>query len=1002
MTPTLGDSTLAARLRREIEGDVLFDPLTRGIYSTDASIYQIEPVGVVVPRHAEDIRRAVQIASEVGVPIIPRGGGTGQAGQTIGRGLIVDTSKYLRTVEAVDAEAQTARVQPGLVLDHLNAHLAPTGLFFPVDVATASRATLGGMVGNNSAGARSIRHGHTVGHVRAIEAVMADGTAARFGADREESRPLAGPPGHPDGGTDPPDPGASDRAGSVAAAAQAMAWPGASLALDGQARVAGLQAAMAALHAREAAELERRIPRVPRHVAGYNLQRMGGPGPNLADILVGSEGTLAFFTRLELSLAPLPGARVLGICHFDSLGGALNTVQHVVTLEPTAVELVDAAMLRLARGNPDFAAALDTFVRGDPGALLVVEFAGPEAGALVRRLDDLGQLLGDLGHPHAVVPVVEPDGQARVWEVRKAGLNIAMSMKGDRKPVAFMEDCAIPLPRLAEWEERANRVFAGHGTRAIWYAHASVGLLHVRPALNLKAAEDVARMRAIVEECFEIVRDLGGSHSGEHGDGRIRSEFHERMLGPRLVRAFEEVKDTFDPEGVFNPGSVVRAPRMDDRSLFRYRPDYAPLILPTVLDWSEWGGFAGAIEMCNNNGTCRKRDPGVMCPSYRVTQDEVHTTRGRANALRLAVTGQLGPEALSSDALYEAMDLCVGCKGCKRECPTGVDMARMKIEFLHAYRSRHGLPLRDRLVSYLPRYAPRAWRLRPMLNLPNRAKPLAALGERVLGFSSRRPLPEWSAAPFVERRGSTLGEGPPVVLLVDTFSTWFEPDIARAARRVLGAAGYSVSTVPWPDGGRPVCCGRTFLNAGLVDEARKEMIRLREALLPAVEAGAEVVGLEPSCLLTLRDELPALLPDPASARLAGASLLLEELLDPARGDDRLTLAALPDGSVRVHGHCHEKAFAAMGALERVLGRIPGAAVDVIASGCCGLAGSFGYEAEHAELSLAMGELELLPAVRATPTTTALVANGTSCRRQILDGAGREAVHLAELLAQIVT
>jgi FAD/FMN-containing dehydrogenase/Fe-S oxidoreductase len=985
VTPPPGDSALAARLRREIEGEVLFDLLTRGIYSTDASIYQIEPVGVVVPRNAEDVRRAVQIAAEAGVPVIPRGGGTGQAGQTIGRGLIVDTSKYLRTVEALDTEARTVTVQPGLVLDHLNAHLAPTGLFFPVDVATASRATLGGMAGNNSAGARSIRYGHTVGHVRAIEAVLADGTAARFSEGDGPPPALVGEPGRGPGG----------------AAATAIGSPRASLALDGQGRVAGLLATMNALHARESDELERRIPQVPRHVAGYNLQRMGGPSPNLADILVGSEGTLAFFTRLELSLAPLPGARVLGICHFASLGGALDTVQHIVTLDPSAVELVDAAMLRLARGNPDFAAALDTFVKGDPGALLVVEFAGPDRAALARRLDDLSRLLGDLGHPDVVVPVVEPAGQARVWEVRKAGLNIAMSMKGDRKPIAFMEDCAIPLPRLAEWEERANRVFASHGTEAIWYAHASVGLLHVRPALNLKAAEDVGRMRAIVEECFEIVRDLGGSHSGEHADGRIRSEFHERMLGSRLVRAFEDVKDAFDPTGLFNPGSVVRPPRMDDRDLFRYGPDYAPRALPTVMDWSEWGGLAGAIEMCNNNGTCRKTDPGVMCPSYRVTQDEVHTTRGRANALRLAVTGQLGPEALSSDALYDAMDLCVGCKGCKRECPTGVDMARMKVEFLHAYRGRHGLPLRDRLVSYLPRYAPRVRRLRPLLSLPNRAKPLAALGERMLGFSSRRPLPEWSATPYVERRGSKRGDGPPVVLLVDTFATWFEPEIARAALRVLAAAGYSVSTVPWPDGGRPVCCGRTFLNAGLVPEAREEMLRLREALLPAVDAGAKVVGLEPSCLLTLRDEAPALLPDPASDRLADASLLLEELLDPARADDGLALGALDGGEVRVHGHCHEKAFAAMGALERVLGRIPGATVDVIASGCCGLAGSFGYEAEHAELSLAMGELDLLPAVRATPTSATLVANGTSCRRQILDGAGREAVHLAELLAQVL-
>jgi FAD/FMN-containing dehydrogenase/Fe-S oxidoreductase len=963
----LGDPGLAARLRREQRGDVLFDPLNRGIYSTDASIYQIEPVGVVVPRDAEDIRTVVQIASDAGVPVIPRGGGTGQAGQTIGRALIVDTSKYLRGIDRVDAEVGTATVQPGLVLDHLNAYLRPLGLFFPVDVATANRATLGGMTANNSAGARSIRYGHTVEHVRAIEAVLADGTAARFGP--------------------------AVTSGTKAGVGSA----GASLALDGQERGDALAAAVRALHDREADELARRIPPVPRHVAGYNLHRMGGPEANPAHILVGSEGTLAFFTRLEVSLAPLPAARALGICHFPSVHAALDTVQHIVELGPSAVELVDAAMVGLARGNPEFREALETFVRGTPGALLIVEFSGADATGLAPALGGLDQLLADLGHVDAIVPVLEPARQALVWNVRKAGLNIAMSMKGDRKPIAFMEDCAIPLARLGEWEERANAVFRRHGTEAIWYAHASVGLLHIRPALNLKAAEDVGRMRSIMEECFEIVADLGGSHSGEHGDGRIRSEFHERMLGTRLVRAFEQVKDTFDPDGLFNPGSIVWPPRMDDRSLFRYSPDYAPRSLPTVLDWEEWGGLAGAVEMCNNNGTCRRRDPGIMCPSYRVTQDEVHTTRGRANALRLALTGQLGKAGLESDELYQAMDLCVGCKGCRRECPTGVDMARMKIEFLHAYRRSHPLSTRDRLVSYLPRYAPRVWRLAPILNLTGRIGFLADAAERAVGLTRRRPLPEWSRVPFLEPRGTARGQGTPALLLVDTFSTWFEPEIARAAQRVLAAAGYRVATAPWSDG-RPICCGRTFLYAGLVDEARVEMGRLRRALVPALaDPDAVIVGLEPSCLLTLRDEMPALLPDADSRRIARAALLLEEVLDPQRGADDLALGDLPHSTIHLHGHCHEKAFAAMGALERTLARIPRSEVDVIESGCCGMAGSFGYESEHVEVSMAMGELALLPAVRAASQEALLVANGTSCRRQIADGTGREAIHLAQAL-----
>jgi Fe-S oxidoreductase len=469
------------------------------------------------------------------------------------------------------------------------------------------------------------------------------------------------------------------------------------------------------------------------------------------------------------------------------------------------------------------------------------------------------------------------------------------------------------------------------------------------------------------------------------------------MLGSRLTRAFEEIKDAFDPDGVFNPGSIVRTGRMDDRSIFRYGPDYAHRSLPTVLDWSAWGGLGGAVEMCNNNGACRKRDPGVMCPSYRVTRDEKHTTRGRANALRLAVTGQLGSDALTSDEMYDAMDLCVGCKGCKRECPTGVDMARMKIEFLHGYRKNHGLPLRDRLVSFLPRFAPRARHFAPMLNLRNRSRALAAMGETLTGMSRRRDLPQWSATPFVHRDGLTVGEGEPVVLFVDTFSTWFEPEVARDALTVLEAAGYRVEVPAWPGGARPLCCGRTFLNAGLVDQARIEMRRMMTALAHGDDA--PIVGLEPSCLLTLRDELPALFPGEEGRRMADRALLLEELLDPERGPDDLMLGSLDAGGIKVHGHCHEKAFDAVGPMERVLGRIPDLDVEVIESGCCGMAGSFGYEAEHYGLSIAMAELDLLPAVRSTPHDWVLVANGTSCRHQVADGVGREALHLARVLAK---
>jgi len=567
-----------------------------------------------------------------------------------------------------------------------------------------------------------------------------------------------------------------------------------------------------------------------------------------------------------------------------------------------------------------------------------------------------------------------------------------------------------PLDRLAEWYDRVTEVIEGNGTRAIWYAHASVGCLHVRPALDLKQPKDVRRLRAIAEGAFTIARELGGSHSGEHGDGIIRSEFIEPMLGKRLAGAFEEIKTHFDPTGTFNPGKIVRPPRMDDRSLFRYFPAYRPEPLPTALDWSEWRGFAGAIEMCNNNGACRQREPGVMCPSFRATADERHSTRGRANALRLALTGQLGPDAWDSPELYEAMDLCIGCKGCRRECPTGVDMARMKIEYLNRYRATHRLSPRDRAIAYLPRYARWLSRVPSLANARNHLGFLAAAGDRWLGFAADRPLPPWTARPFRETpRGSKSGshgrpgdpssDRPEVVLFVDTFTRYFEPKNARAAVRVLEAAGYRV--LEPPGGGRPVCCGRTFLNAGLVGAARAEMERLVGRFLPYAKRGIPIVGLEPSCLLTLRDELLVVRPGEEAKTIAAGARLFSELLAEG-GLEGLALEPLPVPTALVHGHCHEKAFGAADATLRLLEAIPGMDASPIQAGCCGMAGSFGYEREHAELSRKIGELELMPAVRESLEQTWIVANGTSCRHQIRDLGGREAVHVARVLERALS
>ncbi|MCP5155400.1 MAG: FAD-binding protein [Ectothiorhodospiraceae bacterium] len=957
-----GDPRLANRLRREVRGEVLFDAASRGRYSTDASIYQIEPIGVLVPRSTDDVVAAMAIAREEGVPVLARGAGTSQCGQTVGEALVVDVSKHLADVVALDREARRVRVQPGIVLDHLNARLRNEKLFYPVDVSPANRATIGGMTGNNSCGSRSIRYGNMVHNVHAIEAVLADGTHARFG-------PVPGNLGD----------------------------------IGGGARYLDIVQRLRAIAARESDEIARRIPKVLRRVGGYNIDSIAPTGHNMAHMLVGSEGTLGFFTEIELDLQPIPSHRVLGVCHFPTFYAAMDATRHIVALDPSAVELVDRTLIELSRDIEMFRATVERFVRGKPDALLLVEFAGEDRDALLRQLAALVELMSDLGFPGAVVEATEPGFQRAVWDVRKAGLNIMMSMKGDGKPISFIEDCAVRLEDLAEYTRRLDEVFARHGTTGTWYAHASVGCLHVRPIVDLKDPAGARTMRAIAEEAFAMVREYEGSHSGEHGDGIVRSEFHEVMFGPRIVRAFEEVKDTFDPEGMMNPGKIVHPHRMDDRSLMRYKPGYAALPVETALDWSAWGGLTEAVEMCNNNGTCRKSNPGVMCPSFRATQDEKHVTRGRANTLRLAVTGQLGRDALTSDALYETMDLCVGCKGCKRECPTGVDMARMKIEFLHHYRKRHGLRLKDRLIGYLPRYAPLAGRVPWLANLRDAVPGLAALSERVAGLSAARSLPRWRRDWFGSR-DEDVSTSPEhargeVALLADTFSRWFEPENLRAAMRVLVAAGYRVHLVEPADGGRPLCCGRTFLAAGLVEEARTEARRLAAALAPHVARGVSIVGLEPSCLLTLRDELTVLLPAHEVEGLPARARLLEEFLadEHAAGRLALRLRALPQRFALLHGHCHQKAFGAMPAVQTVLGLIPELTVQTVESSCCGMAGAFGYEAEHQAVSMRMAEMDLLPAVRAAGPDTILVADGTSCRHQIADGAGREAIHVARVL-----
>ncbi|BAN27339.1 FAD-binding and (Fe-S)-binding domain-containing protein [Caballeronia insecticola] len=975
---------LQARLQRELKGDVLFDRASRGRYATDASIYQIVPLGVVVPKDQADLRLALQIAADQHASVLARGAGTSQCGQTVGEALVIDTTKWLNNIVHFDKEARTVTVEPGVVLDHLNAWLKPHGLWFPVDVSTSAQCTIGGMAGNNSCGSRSMEYGIMVHNVEAIDAILADGHEARFGK---------------------------------------------LLGMAHDTRTRDLVDGVRGIALRERDELRERIPKVLRRVAGYNLDLFDCQSPlafsesgepNLANLLVGSEGTLAFSRQLTLKLAPLPAHKMLGVVNFASFYAAMDMTQHIVKLGPVAVELVDRTMIDLAMSNPAFRPVIEKALVGSPQAVLLVEFAGADRDTQVAKLAQLVELMSDLGLPDSVVQMPEAGAQKALWEVRKAGLNIMMSMKGDGKPVSFIEDCAVPLEHLADYTARLTDVFRKHDTEGTWYAHASVGTLHVRPILDMRR-DGAVKMRAIAEEAAAMVREYKGAYSGEHGDGLCRGEWVAWQYGPRINEAFSGIKRLFDPENRLSPDRIVAPPKMDDVANFRFPPTYREHALEPALDWSAWnvtrdpltgeerapgsggdlaGGLAKAVEMCNNNGHCRKFDAGTMCPSYRITKDEQHVTRGRANTLRLALSGQLGEDGLASQDVKDVLDLCVSCKGCKRDCPTGVDMARIKIEARSAWTTRHGVRMRERLIAYLPRYAPFASRMPVLANALDKTMPAASRWLKTkLGIAPQRGFPRFTKSFLANALSTQVASATNEVLLfVDTFNNYMEPENARAAKRVLEAAGYAVRlNVNGEE--RPLCCGRTFLAAGLVDEAKEEARRTLDALLPYVERGVAIVGLEPSCLLSLRDEFLAYGYGEAARKLADASFLFEEFLvrEHAQGRLHLKLGPLGTSNALLHGHCHQKAFDAVRPIEQVLGWIPGLEVKTIESSCCGMAGSFGYEAEHYEASQAMAELSLLPAVRAA-SDAMIVADGTSCRHQIADGAQREALHVARVLA----
>jgi FAD/FMN-containing dehydrogenase/Fe-S oxidoreductase len=953
-------------LRQRVDGELRTDEYSRILYSTDASIYQVMPHAVLIPRTVDDVQAAVTLAAQYQVPLLPRTGGSSLAGQAVNEALVIDMSRHLDQVVELNQAEQWVRLQPGIVLDELNLYLRPYGLQFGPDPASSNRACMGGIVANNSTGSHSILYGMTADHVLAANVILNDGSVADLSGFGNLT-------------------GLSDRLTQITRAIQQLTNDPANQEI-----------------------IHSGTPRHWRRCGGYNLDRfVDGPSfrwPqdgrfNLAKLICGSEGTLAVMTELKLNLVPLPKMTALAIVHFEALKTALAAVPTILEVEPSAVELLDNLGLTMCRDVPEYARLLATFVQGQPNCILITEFYGESEAELAHKIERLRTHLQRQGAgATAVTPATAPALQANVWKVRKVGLGLMMSIKGDHKPIPFIEDAAVPVEYLADYVTQVEDFCHSIGTDVAYYAHASAGCIHIRPLVNTKKAGEVAKLPEITSFSVELLRGYGGSFSSEHGDGRARSWLNERFFGPDLYRLYRQVKQIFDPDNIFNPGNIVNALPMTEN--LRYGEDYQAIQLQTQLDFSDDLGFDRAVEMCNGAGICRKRTADTMCPSFMVTREEEHSTRGRANALRAALSGKLPPTELTSPRMYQVMDLCISCKACKAECPSSVDMAKIKTEFLAQYHDAHGTPLRDRLLGHIARLSRLAsGPLAPIANFGASNPFSRRLLGRLLGISPHRTLPAFARQPFTgwfaQRQSSPSARK--VVLFNDTFNTYNDPHIAIAATRFLEAAGFEVIL---PGHG---CCGRPFISKGLVSEAKAASANTVAKLLPYARLGLPIVGLEPSCLLSLRDEYLYLLPNRDETQLvANQAVMFEEFVAQLAAQNQLNVTFTDEPrQLLLHGHCHQKALVGTAPSHRALSLPSNYRLTEVDSGCCGMAGSFGYEAEHYEISLKMAERRLLPAVRAAAADTLIVAAGTSCRHQVADATGRMPLHPAEVLWQAI-
>ena len=952
---------ISKEISSKVSGKTLFDEFSRGRYSTDASVYQIKPLGVILPKDTNDVLNIMDYSQRNSIPLLARGGGSSQCGQTVGESVVLDYSKHQNKILELNVKDKYVWVEPGVVLDHLNEYLKPYGLWFPVDVSTSSRATIGGMSANNSCGSRSLYYGNMVHNVLAIEAILDDGSIFTF--DQIEKNFL-------------------ERK-------------------NNQDRLYKIIDKFIDVRQKVTNDIKDNWPTTQRRVGGYNIDLIDPNGFNSSNLLVGSEGTLSLFNRIKLKLSEIPKNKILGVCYFDNFHQAMELSKEIVKLKPTCVELMDQNLLNLAREIPIYAGGIKKYIKGNPEAVLMVEFIDTEKNIYEKKIKDLEYLVLNQNKKNQFSYFTNLSEQKEVFEIRKAGLNILMSMKGDKKPVAFIEDCAVSLDHLAEYTARLKEIFKKYNTSGMFYAHASVGTLHIRPVLNMKSDEDIKNMKSISQEAFEMVKNYKGSHSGEHGDGIVRSEFHEMMFGKKIINAFEEIKETFDNKNLLNPGKIVRPYKSNDRSLMRYKSGYQANNITTHYDWSNWGQFSDAVEMCNNNGACRKLDSGVMCPSYRVTKEEKDLVRGRANTLRLALSNQLPEGSFASKDMYETMELCVSCKACQRECPMSVDMAKMKSEFLSHYYKKFSMPIKDRVISDMPRLI---WLLKIIAPTFNKVKNLPLISTIVnkFGFATEREMPEVQSQDALKEiyNSQPVSENK-VILFADTFNINFENKNLIYSIKVLNKFGYQaiIPSYGKDNLSRPLCCGRTYISYGQLDKAASELNRFNDYILKNNYYDLPVVGIEPSCLLTFNDEYLSLKNINNREQIKNKFYLLEEfILDQLKINSNIKVNDF-EQNVLIHGHCHQKSQDRMNGLKNLLSELK-INNKMIESSCCGMAGSFGYDSKNYEVSKKMANLSLIPSINSSNGNDFIVANGTSCRHQISDLSEKKGKHISELLFKI--